>query len=126
MQAGKAAFQQQRHQQAAEEYSKAINIAVEDSAFNAVLYCNRAAAWHALAKYVDAIADCFTAAALDATYVRVLQRRADAYVAIGDYTNAAQVIVYLCSNSYGNCTDFLLPLAGITLQTAAAAVSCVW
>lgn len=64
---------------------------MEDVAFNAVLYCNRAAAHHAVGKYVDAIADCFTAAALDASYVRVLQRRADAYIAIGDYNNAAQV-----------------------------------
>ena len=64
---------------------------VEDRAFNAVLFCNRAAAHHALSKYIDAIADCFTAAALDASYVRVLQRRADAYVALGDHTNAAQV-----------------------------------
>ena len=91
LQAGNAAFQQQRHQQAADEYSRAIDIKVEDAAFNAVLYCNRAAAHHAVGKYVDAIADCFTAAALDASYVRVLQRRADAYIAIGDYNNAAQV-----------------------------------
>ena len=90
-QAGNAFFQQQRHQQAADEYSKAIEVKVEDQAFNAVLYCNRAAAYHAMSKYIDAIADCFTASALDASYVRVLQRRADAYVAIGDHTNAAQV-----------------------------------
>ena len=44
-----------------------------------------------MGRYIDAIADCFTAASLDASYVRVLQRRADAYVAIGDHTNAAQV-----------------------------------
>ena len=91
LQAGNAAFQQQRHQQAADEYSRAIEVKVEDAAFNAVLYCNRAAAYHAMSKYIDAIADCFTAAALDASYVRVLQRRADAYVAVGDHTNAAQV-----------------------------------
>lgn len=91
MQAGNAAFQQQRHQQAAEEYSRAINMKVEDDAFNAVLYCNRAAAHHTMGRYIDAIADCFTAAALDASYVRVLQRRADAYIAIGDHTSAAQV-----------------------------------
>lgn len=91
MQAGNAAFQQQRHQQAADEYSRAINMQVEDDAFNAVLYCNRAAAHHAMGRYIDAIADCFTAAALDASYVRVLQRRADAYIAIGDHASAAQV-----------------------------------
>lgn len=91
-QAGNTAFQQQRHQQAADEYSRAISVKVEDDAFNAVLYCNRAAAYHAVGRYVDAIADCFTAAALDASYVRVPQRRADAYIAIGDHVNAAQVL----------------------------------
>lgn len=99
-QAGNAFFQQQRHQQAADEYSKAVEVKVEDKSFNAVLYCNRAAAYHAMSKYIDAIADCFTASALDASYVRVLQRRADAYVAIGDHTNAAQVTmltVLLCT-----------------------------
>ena len=91
MQAGNTAFQQQRHQQAADEYSKAVDVSVEDPSFNAVLYGNRAAAHHALGRYVDAIADCFSAASLDPAYIRVLQRRADAYVAIGDHSNAAQV-----------------------------------
>ena len=108
-QAGNTAFQQQRHQQAADEYSRAINVKVEDDAFNAVLYCNRAAAYHAVGRYVDAIADCFTAAALDASYVRVLQRRADAYVAIGDHTNAAQVHVraysMLCCGVIYHCSS---------------------
>lgn len=110
MQAGNAAFQQQRHQQAADEYSRAIDMKVEDDAFNAVLYCNRAAAHHALGKYIDAIADCFTAAALDASYVRVLQRRADAYIAIGDHTNAAQVC--FCTNGM---------LSHVMVTTAASA-----
>lgn len=96
LQAGNSAFQQQRHQQAADEYSKAIDMRVDDPAFAAVLYGNRAAAHHALGRYVDAIADCFSAASLDPLYIRVLQRRADAYVAIGDHSNAAQVFTLLC------------------------------
>lgn len=115
-QAGNTAFQQQRHQQAADEYSRAIGVKVEDDAFNAVLYCNRAAAYHAVGKYVDAIADCFTAAALDASYVRVLQRRADAYIAIGDHTNAAQVLVasvYRACSLVESCAD----AAAVALQT---------
>ena len=91
LQAGNAAYQVQKHQQAADEYSRAIDIRVEDPVFNAVLYCNRAAAYIGLSKYVDAIADCFSAAHLDPFYIRVLQRRADAYTAIGDHSNAAQV-----------------------------------
>ncbi|KAL0053822.1 hypothetical protein WJX82_011361 [Trebouxia sp. C0006] len=107
-QAGNAFFQQQRHQQAADEYSKAIEVKVDDQAFNAVLYCNRAAAYHAMSKYIDAIADCFTASALDASYVRVLQRRADAYVAIGDHTNAAQDLLLLSQKGGGNVSAELM------------------
>ena len=114
-QAGNAFFQQQRHQQSADEYNKAIEVKVEDKAFNAVLYCNRAAAYHAMNKYIDAIADCFTASALDASYVRVLQRRADAYVAIGDHTNAAQVTmltVLLCTTRQWHCAVHPTGVAG--------------
>lgn len=88
---------------------------MEDKAFNAVLYCNRAAAYHAMSKYIDAIADCFTASALDASYVRVLQRRADAYVAIGDHTNAAQVTmltVLLCTTRPWHSALHLTGVAG--------------
>ena len=56
-----------------------------------MLHCNRAAALHALGKYVEAVADCFVAAELDPGYMRVHQRRSDAYTAMGDYASAAQV-----------------------------------
>lgn len=87
---------------------------MEDGAFNAVLYCNRAAAYHAMSKYIDAIADCFTAAALDASYVRVLQRRADAYVAVGDHTNAAQVGILLVSIAQYCCYTGHCMLCGVS------------
>jgi hypothetical protein len=46
---------------------------VEDATFNAVLYCNRAAALQALGHHLDAVADCCVAAHLDGRYPRVLQ-----------------------------------------------------
>jgi hypothetical protein len=48
---------------------------VEDATFNAVLYCNRAAALQALGHHLDAVADCCVAAHLDGRYPRVLQVR---------------------------------------------------
>lgn len=90
-QAGNKAFQQQRYQQALDEYSAALAASTDDPGVNAVLHCNRAAALHALGKYVEAVADCFVAAELDPGYMRVHQRRADAYTAMGDYASAAQV-----------------------------------
>ena len=62
-----------------------------DPALAAVLHCNRAAAHHACGRYLDALADCACAAALDPGYPRVHHRRADAHLALGAYEAAAQV-----------------------------------
>lgn len=66
-------------------------VAQEDANLAAVLHCNRAAAHHACSRFLDALADCYCAAALDASYPRVYHRRADAYWALGAYEAAAQV-----------------------------------
>ena len=55
-----------------------------------MLYSNRAAALQAQHKLLDALADCCMARALDPSYTRALQRRADAYMAMGDYAAAAR------------------------------------
>ncbi|KAK9829321.1 hypothetical protein WJX72_005188 [[Myrmecia] bisecta] len=109
-QVGNTAFQQQRYQPAADAYTAALELKLDDPAVNAVLYCNRAASLHALGKYVDAIADCFQAAALDPAYIRVYQRRADAYNAIGDYANAAQDLMALMQRGAGDVQDKLMDL----------------
>ncbi len=91
--AGNSAFQAQRFEEAAAHYSAGLEAgaAVDEPTLAAVLHCNRAAAHHACGRYLDALADCYRAEALDACYARVYHRRADAFWALGAYDAAAQV-----------------------------------
>eukprot|EP00877_Chromochloris_zofingiensis_P007902 jgi/Chrzof1/3365/Cz12g22140.t1 len=100
-QLGNRSYQAKQYKQAYKHYTEALQVKVEDATFNAVLYCNRAAALHSLGQYIDAIADCCIAAHLDATYPRVLQRRADAFCAIGDYSSAVADLQKLCQLDSG-------------------------
>ena len=91
--AGNAAFQAQRFEEAVQHYSAGLDAgaAREDAGLGAVLLCNRAAALHACGRFLDALADCWRAEALDAGYARVYHRRADAYWALGAFDAAAEV-----------------------------------
>lgn len=91
MQSGNALFQRGQYSKAAKEYGAGLALAQADqAALIAVLHCNRAAALHALGAHMDALADCFAAAARDPEYLRALQRRADIYTAVGDHHSAMQ------------------------------------
>lgn len=57
---------------------------LEDHKLNAVLHCNRSACYQGMRKYMEAIMDASRALQLDAGYLRAFQRRADAYLAIGE------------------------------------------
>jgi len=61
-----------------------------DDGFRAILHANRAAALQAMRLYCDAVMDCCASHALDPTYLRALQRRADAYLSMGDWPNAVK------------------------------------
>ena len=91
--AGNSAFQAQRFEEAAAHYSAGLEAgaAGDEPTLVAVLHCNRAAAHHACGRYLDALADCYRAEALDASYARLYHRRADAFWALGAYDAAAQV-----------------------------------
>lgn len=95
--AGNVAFQAQRFEEAAQHYSRGLEALGGEQAraaapsLAAVLHCNRAAAHQACGRYLEALADCFRAAELDASYTRVYHRRADAYWALRAYDAAAQV-----------------------------------
>lgn len=88
-QAGNRAFQREDYPGSYQRYTEALVLAQDDPALCAVLYCNRAAALHNMKMFLEAIADCYCAGYADPTYIKVLQRRADAYCALGDYSNAA-------------------------------------
>jgi len=87
--AGNAAFAAGAYEGAASHYSAGLAAAAPSPPLNAVLHCNRAAAHHAAGRYVDAIADCCAAEALDPGYARPRQRRAEAWAALGDGGAAA-------------------------------------
>ena len=92
MQAGNALFQRGDHARAAEEYTAGLAAAQPDqAALKAVLHCNHAAAMHALGQHVAAIADCCAAIALDPSYLKAYQRRAEAATALDDISSAMQV-----------------------------------
>ncbi len=63
----------------------------DQAPLKAVLHCNHAAAMHALGQHTEAIADCCAAIALDASYLKAYQRRAEAAMALGDTAAAVQV-----------------------------------
>ncbi|KAK3250791.1 hypothetical protein CYMTET_39846 [Cymbomonas tetramitiformis] len=99
---GNNLFHQSKFKEATDEYSLGINAGLDDAKLNAILYCNRSACWQGMGKYLDAIVDCCHATLLDSKYLRSYQRRADAYISIGDYASACKDLEKL--QSLG-CTD---------------------
>ena len=69
-------------------YSEALRKDPEAYRWNAVLYCNRAAAYMNLQKYTEAINDCHQSLARDKQYVKALLRRGRAHRASGNYNSA--------------------------------------
>ncbi len=91
-QAGNAQFQHGQHSAAAAEYTAGLAVAQPDQVqLKAVLHCNRAAASAALGQQTEAVADCCAAIALDPSYLKAYQRRAEAAAALGDVNSAVQV-----------------------------------
>jgi DnaJ family protein C protein 7 len=83
--AGNDAFQNGKHAEAVEHYSAALACNGESRPFNAVCFCNRAAASQALGHIADAIADCSRAIALDPKYAKAISRRATLHESARDY-----------------------------------------
>ncbi|KAL2941973.1 DnaJ-like protein subfamily C member 7 [Bienertia sinuspersici] len=88
--AGNGAFQAGKHKEAVEHYTAALSLNVESRPFSAVCFANRAAAYQALGRITDAIADCSLAIALDEHYVKAISRRATLFEMIRDYDQAAK------------------------------------
>ena len=63
----------------------------DQAPLKAVLHCNHAACMHVLGQHTEAVADCCAAIALDASYLKAYQRRAEAAMALGDTAAALQV-----------------------------------
>ncbi|RXI03205.1 hypothetical protein DVH24_003857 [Malus domestica] len=95
--AGNEAFQTGRHTEAVEHYTTALCCNVESRPFTAVCFCNRAAAYKALGRITDAIADCSLAIALDGNYLKAISGRATLYKMIRYYGEAAKDLRRLVS-----------------------------
>lgn len=101
---GNNEFHAKRYESALAQYTSGLALAFDDDAFRAILHANRAAAYQALKKYCDAIMDCCVSNYLDASYLRALQRRADAYLSMGDWPNAAKDLTTLAPRMGPECS----------------------
>ena len=86
-----------------EQYTAGLNTEIEDDAFRAILHANRAAAYQAQRRFCDAVMDCCVSHFLDKTYARALQRRADAFLSMGDWPGAARDLATLAPSMGPEC-----------------------
>lgn len=86
--AGNEAFKSGNYAEAVEHYTAALSSTVESRPFAAVCFSNRAAAYKAMGRVIDAIADCNVAIALDGSYLKASSRRASLFEMIRDYHRA--------------------------------------
>ena len=85
---GNQNFHAKSYDSALQAYTEALAIELEDTAFRAVLHANKAAALQAMGKFCDAVMECCVSRTYDEGYIRSLQRRADAYLSMGDWPQA--------------------------------------
>ena len=85
---GNQNFHAKSYDSALQAYTEALAIEFEDTAFRAVLHANKAAALQAMGKFCDAVMECCVSRTYDEGYIRSLQRRADAYLSMGDWPQA--------------------------------------
>ena len=85
---GNQQFHAKAFDAALQSYTDALAVDFTDEAFRAVLHANKAAALQAMGKFCDAVLECCISRTFDDTYIRALQRRADAYLSMGDWPMA--------------------------------------
>jgi tetratricopeptide (TPR) repeat protein len=95
---GDALFRTGDYKGAIDHYTLCLKVDSENSAtanegeaggrLHAVLHCNRAAAYMALLKYRDAIADCSAALHIHSQYMKALLRRSRCYVRLNRFDEA--------------------------------------
>ncbi|KAH8866401.1 Small glutamine-rich tetratricopeptide repeat-containing protein alpha [Schistosoma japonicum] len=83
---GNQCMKQEKFEEAVACYSKAIEL----SPYNAVFYCNRAAAHSRLDHHQDAINDCLKALEIDPYYSKAYGRMGIAYSSIGNHAKAVE------------------------------------
>ena len=101
---GNNEFHAKRYDRALAQYTAGLACAFDDDTFRAVLHANRAAAHQALQRFCDAVMDCCVSNFLDPSYQRALQRRADAYLSMGDWPSAAKDLATLAPSMGPECS----------------------
>ena len=104
---GNNEFHAKRYEAALAQYSAGLALDFSDDAFRAILHANRAAALQAMRQYCEAVVDCCASHLLDPKYLRALQRRADAYLSMGDWPNAANDLEALTPHMGAECATKL-------------------
>ena len=104
---GNNEFHAKRYEAALAQYSAGLALPFHDDSFRAILHANRAAALQAMRQYCDAVMDCCASHLLDSKYLRALQRRADAYLSMGDWPNAANDLEALAPHMGAECATKL-------------------
>ena len=100
---GNQNFHAKAYDAALQAYADALAIDFDDQAFRAVLHANKAAALQAMGKFCDAVMECCVSRTFDDTYIRALQRRADAYLSMGDWPMAMKDLEELAPHMGDDC-----------------------
>ncbi|KAF9943935.1 hypothetical protein BGZ70_005236, partial [Mortierella alpina] len=86
--AGNDAFKAGKLQEAYDLYTAALALDPENESTNSKLYSNRATVLAKLARYEEAVQDCDASLKLDATFVKVLRKRAECQLKLEQYEEA--------------------------------------
>ncbi|VDN96328.1 unnamed protein product [Rodentolepis nana] len=83
---GNSFVSSEKFHEALECYNKAIAL----DPYNAIYYCNRAAANHRLLKFSEAISDCEKALEIDPAYSKAYSRMGNTYCSMGNYSKSVE------------------------------------
>lgn len=100
---GNQKFHAKSYEAALQAYADALAVDFDDQAFRAVLHANKAAALQAMGRFCEAVMECCVSRTFDATYIRALQRRADAYLSMGDWPMAMKDLEELTPHMGEDC-----------------------
>ena len=87
---GNDAFKVGNYEEAVQQYSNGLDLDPTNAAYNAALYCNRAAANMKLGKYDEAVQDCTNAIERDENYLKAYKRRATCYTQLEKHDEAVR------------------------------------
>lgn len=110
---GNKLFKCQRYEEAADEYTRALELPVTDTLLMAVLHCNRASTFVNLSRFMDALTDCFAAIEANSSYMRGYERRADVFAALGDFASAAQDVKLILGHDADSQLEMRTQLANL-------------